>query len=457
MGKKNKRLWMMVVWLLIWQAAAMLIHNHIIFAGPLDTFRTLLSFLITPQFYLTILHTLIRIAAGFFLAFLTGTILAAAAGKISLLREFAEPFFSTIQSIPVASFVILALIWIGSKNLSVLITFLIVLPMMYRNTVAALEQIDLKIKEMMTVYDATIGIRLWYLYRPAWMPYLFAGAKSAIGMAWKSGIAAEVIAVPGNSIGEKLYLSKIYLATEELFAWTFVIILVSKAFEWIFLRFAGLLARDMQGKRRLKNSTGKKHIISVSSVGNNAPVTLSHISKSYGNHTVLKDVSFSFMPGKRYAIMGPSGCGKTTLLRILMGLELPDKGDLCTPSSISAVFQEDRLIEFVTGFENISLSSHRGYLADPGEALEKLSLSEAFYLMASDLSGGMKRRVSLARALCVKSSMVILDEPFNGLDEKARQKAIEVILQCLKGRTLVIVTHRIEDAEALNAEIVSWH
>lgn len=134
-----------------------------------------------------------------------------------------------------ASFVILALIWIGSKNLSVFIAFLVVFPMIYVNTIAGLSSADSQLLEMARVFRMTGRKKFRYIYWPALLPYLLSGANISLGMSFKSGIAAEVIGVPSHSIGEKLYMAKIYFSTAELFAWTFVIIVISGLFEKVFL------------------------------------------------------------------------------------------------------------------------------------------------------------------------------------------------------------------------------
>lgn len=141
-----------------------------------------------------------------------------------------------LKSIPVASFVILALIWAGSANLSVLIAFLVVLPVIYIHTVAGLESTDEKLLEMAKVFSMSPWKQIRYIYIPALVPYLRSGCGVALGMSWKSGVAAEVIGVPDHSIGEKLYMSKIYLNTGDLMAWTFVIIVISALFEKAVLR-----------------------------------------------------------------------------------------------------------------------------------------------------------------------------------------------------------------------------
>ena len=147
-----------------------------------------------------------------------------------------------MKTVPIASFVILALIWTGSRNLSVFISFLVVYPMIHVNTKAGLLSTDPELLEMASVFHIPLIRRVWYLYRGALYPYLKSACRTALGMGFKSGIAAEVIGVPDGSIGEGLYLAKIYLSTAELFAWTFMIIVVSTLFEklflWILKKFA---------------------------------------------------------------------------------------------------------------------------------------------------------------------------------------------------------------------------
>ena len=149
-----------------------------------------------------------------------------------------------MKSIPVASFVILALIWTGSEKLSVFISFIVVYPMIHVNTLAGLHSTDPKLLEMAKVFQVPIWRQAMSIYRVSLYPYLASAMKTALGMGFKSGIAAEVIGVPEGSIGEGLYLSKIYLSTAELFAWTLVIICVSVLFEHVFL----LLLRMAAGK-----------------------------------------------------------------------------------------------------------------------------------------------------------------------------------------------------------------
>ena len=162
--------------------------------------------------------------------------------------------------------------------------------------------------------------------------------------------------------------------------------------------------------------------------------------------------------------MGTSGIGKTTLLRILMGLETPDKGsaipEICPESAISAVFQENRLLGYADALDNIRIAGgRRGLCCTPQEVLQNLIEPEAWQKRTELLSGGMQRRVALARALAVRSGLILMDEPFTGLDEETKKRTIQQILQFRAGRTLLVVTHQEEDVQLLGARVlrVKWH
>lgn len=241
MKKGIRTVGIVAVWLLLWQFAARQIGQPIVFVGPVQVCRALAVQVTEAEFWMTVLHSSAKICGGFLIAFTAGVFGGMAAGRFRLLAEFLEPAVGCLQAVPVASFVILALIWIGSENLSVLISFLVVFPVIYRNTLAGVRCADPKLLEMAQVYRMGTLRRFRCIYWPALFPHLFSGSQVALAMAWKSGVAAEVIGVPDLSIGEKLYMAKIYLSTAELFAWTLVIILVSRLFELLFLRLLSLL------------------------------------------------------------------------------------------------------------------------------------------------------------------------------------------------------------------------
>lgn len=186
-------------------------------------------------------------------------------------------------------------------------------------------------------------------------------------------------------------------------------------------------------------------------------IAVEKLKKSYGEQQVLNDVTFVAAEEKITCIMAPSGVGKTTLLRILLGLERPDSGTVHLPKTCrwAAVFQEDRLLEHLDAMENLRFVLGNELDAeDAKDLLAELGLTEAEGKPVRDFSGGMKRRVALARALLAPSDALALDEPFTGLDEENREKAISCILKRTAGKPVLLVTHNEDDATGLNAEVI---
>lgn len=221
----------LLFWLLLWQLLAVIVAKPVILAGPVDTLKALLRLLPEKSFRLSILHTLGRIAEGFFLALLGALVLGGLSFRFRFLAELLAPLLRFMKSVPVASFVILALIWFGSEKLAVAVVIPVVFPLIYFAVQSGLRAADPKLLEMARLFRVPRTRTLVRIYRPAAMPYLMSACSSALAMSWKAGIAAEVIGTPLHSIGEQLYLAKISFATAELFAWTFTIIVCSAAFE----------------------------------------------------------------------------------------------------------------------------------------------------------------------------------------------------------------------------------
>lgn len=234
-AKWSKKTAIVLFWIIVWQISASMIHNPILLVGPQDTLRALAIQIISPDFWSTIWFSFSKICLGFFLALFSGFLTGTCSYRNPLIGELLEPPIHFMKSIPVASFVILALIWTGSENLSVFISFLVVYPMIHIHTLAGLNATDKKLLEMAHVFHVPMYRQILYIYRTSLYPYLNSAMKAALGMGFKSGIAAEVIGVPDGSIGAGLYTAKIYLDTAELFAWTLTIIVISVLFEKMFL------------------------------------------------------------------------------------------------------------------------------------------------------------------------------------------------------------------------------
>ncbi|MBE5978729.1 MAG: ABC transporter ATP-binding protein [Paenibacillaceae bacterium] len=179
------------------------------------------------------------------------------------------------------------------------------------------------------------------------------------------------------------------------------------------------------------------------------------LCKSFDGHIVLDHVNLHLVSGNIYCLMGPSGSGKTTLFHILLGLVLADSGEVkgLNKERISAVFQENRLCEAFTPVENVTMvmpSSSGNNKKKAREALKRLLSDECLDRPIATLSGGMKRRVVIIRALMVPFDMVIMDEPFTGLDEETKQQVISYIKERSKGKLVLISTHQEEDVALLN-------
>lgn len=179
-------------------------------------------------------------------------------------------------------------------------------------------------------------------------------------------------------------------------------------------------------------------------------IQIENIRKAYGDTVVLDGFSCRMSEQGLTALLGPSGCGKTTLLRLLIGLERPDSGQITgLPAPLGMVFQEPRLFGHLTALENVSCVSDRRAAA---QILQALHLEGALHKKPAELSGGMQQRVAIARALASGRSFLLFDEPFKGFDENLKAQVIEYIKTHVKGG--VIVTHDQREAEALGAEMI---
>ena len=232
--KQNKqffrRLLAVAFWLAVWQAAAMAIGQEVFLVSPVQALRTLVQLLPRADFWQRV-----GFSSGRILGAVVSVVLAVCAARWSAADALLAPVMQLVKTTPVASFIILALVWVRGSALSVLISFLMVLPVLYGAVRTGIAGADVQLLEMAAVFRLPAGRRLRAIWLPAVLPAFRQGCSVALGICWKSGVAAEVIGLPNGSIGDALYRAKITLSTGELFAWTFVIILLSAGFEKLFL------------------------------------------------------------------------------------------------------------------------------------------------------------------------------------------------------------------------------
>ena len=222
-------------WLAVWQLAALAVDQDILLVSPGGALARLGELIPTADFWGTVGHSLVRIGGGFVVASVVGVLGAAAAATSRVFDALVTPALAAIRSTPVVSFIILVLMLPIRGQLAFVISFLMVLPITYTNVLEGIRHRDPALLEVATVFRVPLLRRLSAIDVPAVLPFFIASCKIGVGLAWKSGIAAEVIGLTGGSIGEQLYQAKILLSSADLFAWTAVIIALSFGFEKLVL------------------------------------------------------------------------------------------------------------------------------------------------------------------------------------------------------------------------------
>lgn len=230
-------------WLAVWQLIASCV-SPVLFAGPVRTFVRLFELSMLSEFWRTILTSLGRIALGLFSGFLIGGVAAILAHLSKLLRALFEPLLAMMKSVPVACVVVVALIWMRSPWIAAMVSCFVTGPVVYASLCSGFDTMDRELGEAFEIYRVPFLRKVRYYYLTELAPSLYACCRSSIGMAWKAGVAGEVIGLPDYSIGEQIYLAKNYLNIEDLFAWTIVILSISALCEKLLV----YLLRRLEGR-----------------------------------------------------------------------------------------------------------------------------------------------------------------------------------------------------------------
>ena len=434
------------LWVCVWQAASVAVRQQLILPGPVDVAVALAGLVCSGAFWAKVGFSALRIVGATLAAYVAAISLALASARWHIVRVVARPPLVAVKSTPVVCVVVLLLIWLGSANVSVAAVFLMALPGLYFPMLEGLDHVSVARRELFYVHGVRGAARSLGLVWPEALPFLCAASETVVGMAWKAGIAAELIGVPAGSIGERIYQAKLLLETPDLFAWTIVVIALAAVCERVFLR---LLSSSGPAAVRLA-------VISrVHPAGERASLPRGgwDVSGLRLSHGVASAVSVRVAPAGRLCVMAPSGTGKTTFIRTLAGLEQTVAGSVARPDCVSVEFQDARLVERASALQNVALTAGEGVSPDDMCALiERLVPGIDVDAPVCALSGGQRRRVELARALVAPGDSVLLDEPFAGLDAAARDLACAVIADELRGRSLIVATHDARDAERLEAD-----
>lgn len=409
--------------------------------------------------------------------------------------------------------IIYVILLASADKVAVIVCFIMCFPIVYTNMLSGLDSVSRDFLELGKLYGLTKRQLRRLIYFPSVRPNFNAAVRLVCGLSWKAVIAAEVLSIPKYSLGYEMLNAKYYLETAELFAYIAVIVVISILFEKAVCRLLvreGRLSLDVAGARcadgaeadspaARSSSAGAagrggspKTAAGCAAAGGRMPpaVRLVHLYKSFEDKSVLSDLNLSLASGRVTALAGPSGRGKTTIARLIAGLESADSGsiELVFPNAaepacgeaksggymqgavgndtdtngsvrISYLFQEERLLPWLNVYDNMALAriNNAGCGLD-GEIramAEALELTEVLFSMPDELSGGMKHRAALGRTFLAESNLIILDEPFRGLDSELKERIISRLWgKAIEGKTVLLISHSSDDCKKLAKEVV---
>ena len=435
-----------VAWqLLSWQMA----QPQLIPSFP-DLIRALFRLVYSPGFLVSIGTTCLRACVGLLLSLAAASITAFLLNRSEAIRFLFMPWLSLLRSVPVISFILLALIFLNPEMIPLLIAFLTMYPLLTENLLKGLMNRRDSWKILAQQFHLNAWNRLFQINYPQLKPYLFSGLASAVGFGWRAIIMGEVLSQCVDGIGKRMKEAQVFIDVPELIAWTLVAIVLS----WLTDKLISRLS-DWQPSVRYRYSAVELQAVSLQP----NDICLTDVSYSYGVH----HMNIVLKAGKIYALSAPSGQGKTTLLQLLNGTLRPISGEIsCLPGQTANLFQEPTLLPQLTAKENIMLGGTAYYDRAILEQ-QSLRLLAAFQLekqaerYPAALSYGQQQRVALARALMFPAGLLLLDEPFNGLDVELRQLVARFLVewQQEKQATVVFSSHHADEIKAMNAEVIT--
>lgn len=435
-----------VAWqLLSWQMA----QPQLIPSFP-DLIRALLRLVYTPGFLVSIGTTCLRACVGLLLSLAAASITAFLLNRSEAIRFLFMPWLSLLRSVPVISFILLALIFLNPEMIPLLIAFLTMYPLLTENLLKGLMNRRDSWKILARQFHLNAWNRLFQINYPQLRPYLFSGLASAVGFGWRAIIMGEVLSQCVDGIGKRMKEAQVFIDVPELIAWTLVAIVLS----WLTDKLISRLS-DWQPSVRYRHSAVELQAVSLKP----NDICLTDVSYSYGVH----HMNIILKTGKIYALSAPSGQGKTTLLQLLNRTLRPISGEIsCLPGQTANLFQKPTLLPQLTAKENIMLGGAAYYDRAILEQ-QSLRLLAAFQLekqaerYPAALSYGQQQRVALARALMFPAGLLLLDEPFNGLDVELRQLVARFLVewQQEKQATVVFSSHHADEIRAMNAEVIT--
>lgn len=454
--KQGRRIIICLAWLVIWQTCAALTDSELLLPSPLVTLRAICRLATEKSFYADAAWTIARCMIAMLLSFGAGITAALAAYKQDAVRDFLKLPVNFFKSVPVMAIIIYVILLASSNWVAIIVCFMMCFPIVYTNVLCGLDSVTAEYLELAEICRLTEKQKRQLIYLPAIRQDINAALRLVCGISWKAVIAAEVLSIPDFSLGYEMMNAKYYLETDKLFAYIIAIVALSLLFERLVMGLAAYSEKTARVRVRTRGTVCKQDP--------SPEVSICNVFKNFEDKSVLDDVTINFESASVTGVSGASGRGKTTLARIVAGLAEADSGKVLFQGAgnvkISFLFQEDRLLPWLSVYDNLAL----GRLRDAGEDLEgeirqmarDLEIEEAIFAMPEELSGGMRHRVALGRTFLANANLMILDEPFRGLDQELKERILGRLWQKnIEGKTVILISHNREDCENLTERVIS--
>lgn len=426
--------------ILAWQLLTILVRLPDLVPSIPHLFSTLVALFASGSFYQSVMATVLRGTIGMSISLMAAMGVSLLFYKCEWIYELFRPLLAIMRSIPVISFILLALIFLNAESIPLIIAFLTMFPLLTENLTKGIRGQRKEFSIMARQFKIGRWNKLTQVVYPQLKPFLYSGLASASGFGWRAIIMGEVLAQCSPGIGGEMKQAQVFIAVPELIAWTIIAILIS----YLFDRGISWLA-----KQRFPIHYNK-HCSKQPVPKGNCDIRIRDISYRYGSDTVLSHFSYTFEKGFIYGITAPSGTGKTTLLNLIGNILKPAQGEIETDfkTGIAYVFQEPELLSQLTIAENIALPL-AAYLKkeiafeQAISILQKMELDGFENRFPNELSFGQQQRAAIARALTYPSPLLLMDEPFKGLDEALSRRIIKRIRerQTENGQTILFTSH----------------
>lgn len=433
----------------LWQLVAISVDQPELLPTVPRLLSTIGESIASISFYRAILSTMSRILICLAISLFASFVMAILFSRFKLIYELFRPTLAIMRSIPVISFILLALIFLNNENIPLMIGFLTMFPLLTENLTKGMQSLNPSLTMMAKMFNIGRRNRLMLVIYPQIAPFLYSGLTSAAGFGWRAIIMGEVLAQCSFGIGSEMKMAQNLIDVPTLLAWTIVAILMSYIFDKGIGRLSAVRC-DVSFLKRDCYGHISKHITNI---------TANNIGYHYG----VEQFSHQFQHGMVYGLSGPSGRGKTTLLNMIGGILNPIHGSVepTINDGISFVFQEPDLLPWLSAKENValplsSIMKHESAMSRAMIYLRMMGIEDLAERLPKEMSYGQQQRVAIARALSFPSPILLMDEPFKGLDIAIRQHIINSIkdIQQNEKRVIIFTSHSPEELSSLADEVI---